>query len=474
MLLSELEERSRHFKLALRAGIPVLLLVFLVFYTLFIQQGVFEATPINIFLVAAIIFTTIYFNYFFMEISVNETLIDTTTKSFNEQAFMKKLKSFKPKTIILLVINNLHSLNKHNSTEKIDLLLYTIIHKLDISFNQYGLQNSLIGRRYGAEFLIAFNRNVDDVEEIFKRFIEENKNINDMDIDYAFSIITNTVENNEHILRQLNNLISTDDKTNNFNIQNAKDVNQIEQDIIVALNNKRFKLGFRPLLNIHSEKVLIYEIIPKFISSNNKEILPRIYLPVINKLSLGTKYDLSLVEYITNILPQIDKNIAFNFNLSPFSLRNKKFQKNLFSLLDMKNIDASRLIIQLYERKAHHDLEGYAQTLTTFRDKNIRICIDNFGSSDTSMEYMKHFKFDMLKFDKKYITNLDNVTNTAILSSFINMARDINILTVAKWVDTEEQKNKLKSLDIDYLQGFGIGNPISEHMLIQRHAKGNE
>jgi len=471
MLLSELEERERRFKLALRAGIPVLLLISLVFYTLFIQEGSFQPTLINGFLISGIIFITIYFNYFLIEMSVKETIVDSTTQSFNEKAFVDKLEVYKPKTLILLVVKNLSTIDDNYSAEKVDLLLYTIIHKLNTTLNQYGLRNPLIGRRYGAEFLIALNKEGYDVKEIFEKFIDENKEINDIAIDYSFSAVTDTEGNIEQILGQLKDLLASpqDKHKNHHNVKNAEEVNQTEQDIINALNSKRFKLSFRPLENTKNKKIEIYEIASKLISNTHKEILPRVYLPIINRLGLGISYDLALVEHIIKLLPFIDKNIAFTFNLSPFSLRNKNFQETFFALLKEHNVETSRLIIQLYERKTHHDLSGYFKTLTTFRTKGIRICIDNFGSSNASMEYMKHFKFDMVQFDRDYVSNLEDDTNIAMLSSLVTMSKDLHILTVAKWVDKASQKDKLISLGIDYLQGFGINKPISEETLINRY-----
>jgi len=471
MLLSELEERERRFKLALRAGIPVLLLISLVFYTLFVQEGTFEPTLINGFLISGIIFITIYFNYFLIEMSVKETIVDSTTQSFNEKAFVSKLEEYKPKTLILLVVNNLYTINENYSAEKVDLLLYTIIHKLNSTLTQYGLRNPLIGRRYGAEFLVALDKDGYNVKEVFERFIEENKVINDIEIDYTFSAVTDTEGNIEQILGQLKDILSssTDKKKNKTNIQNAGEVYKTEQAIIQSLNNKQFKLGFRPLQNTQTNQIEIYEIVSKLISDTEGEILPRVYLPIVNRLDLGITYDLSLVEHIIKLLPLIDDKISFTFNLSPFSLRNKSFQEKFFKLLDTYNIQASRLIIQLYERKTHHDLSGYFKTLSTFRTKGMRICIDNFGSSNASMEYMKNFKFDMVQFDRDYVTNLKDSTNMTMLSSLVTMSKDLSILTVAKWVDKEDQKNKLKSLGIDYLQGFGIDKPISEQQLINRY-----
>jgi len=471
MLLSELKERERRFKLALRAGIPVLLLVSLVFYSLFTQEGNFELTIINGFLITGIIFITVYFNYFLIELSVKETMIDSTTQSFNEKAFISKLHVYQPKTLVLLVVDNLYTINENYSTQKVDLLLYTIIHQLNTTLNQHGLRKPIIGRKYGAEFLVALNEDNINVKKIFETFIEENKVLQNIEVDYIFSAVTNTNDNIEHILGRLKDLLSYPNTTQKKvpNIQDAKEVNDTEQDIIQALNNKQFKLNFRPLQNTTNNQIEIYEILSKLTSNDHSEILPRVYLPIINRLDLGITYDLSLVEHIVKLLPLVDEKISFTFNLSPFSLRNKDFQEQFFTLLSQNDINPSRLIIQLYERKTHHDLSGYFKTLSTYREKGIRICIDNFGSSNASIEYMKHFKFDMVQFDRDYVTKIDNSTNITMLSSLITMSQDLKIKTVAKWVDTTEQKEKLISLGINYVQGYGIDKPISEQELIQKY-----
>ena len=471
LLLSELQERERRFKLALRAGIPVLMFISLVFYALFVQEGSFEPTLVNGFLISGIIFITVYFNYFLIDMSVKESMVDNTTQSFNEAAFITKIQDYKPKTLILLVVKNLYTINHNYSTEKVDFLLYTIIHELNATLKQFGLHNPLIGRRYGAEFLIAIDDDGHNVKEIFESFIDKNKILNEIEVDYAFSAVTDAQGNIEQTLGHLKDLIASniDKKKDNNIIKASHELSKMEQDIIDALNLKQFYLDFRPLQNTKTKEIEIYEIVSKLVSNEQKRILPRIYLPIINRLNLGIKYDLSLVEYIIKILPIVDEKVSFTFNLSPFSLRNVNFQKDFFTLLETHKIDPKRLIIQLYERKTHHDLSGYFKTLTIYRSKGIRICIDNFGSSNASMEYMKHFKFDMVQFDRDYVTNLDDRTNLAMLTSLVTMSKELGIQSVAKWVDNDKQKSMLNSLGVDYLQGFGIDKPISEQQLINRY-----
>ena len=474
MLLSERQERERRFKLALRAGIPVILLISLVLYSIVFKDNTVAFNLENSILMGAILFTTVYFIYFLMALSVKETLIDQATQGYNEKAFVDQLAAYKPKILTLLVIENLSTISENYSTSDVDLLLYTIIHKLDNELNKAGFKKSLIARRYGAEFLIAINKKSDNIQAVFDHFITNNKTINNIELNYNFSVITNTGQELEKDIVYLKDLISTQyrngrkDRRSSVS-KDAQEVSETEQCIIDSLKNKKLLLSFRPLLNTKTEVIDIYEISVKLQSAKNGDILPRIYLPIVNRLGLGREYDLALVQHIIDLLPLVDDQISLSFNLSPFSLRDENFQEKLFGYLEEKTIDPSRLIIELYERKTHHDLSGYLKTLNKFRAKGIRIAIDNFGSSNASMEYMKHFNFDIVQFDRDYVTKLEDANTHAMLSSMVKMSKDLNIVTVAKWVDKEEQKNKLKALGIDYLQGFGISKPITETSLIERY-----
>jgi EAL domain-containing protein (putative c-di-GMP-specific phosphodiesterase class I) len=82
---------------------------------------------------------------------------------------------------------------------------------------------------------------------------------------------------------------------------------------------------------------------------------------------------------------------------------------------------------------------------------------------------MKHFKFDMVQFDRDFVTDLENETTYAMLDSLIKMSKSLQVKTVAKWVDNDEQKKKLKALGINYIQGFGVSKAISEDELINRY-----
>ncbi|TNF45338.1 MAG: GGDEF domain-containing protein, partial [Epsilonproteobacteria bacterium] len=463
MLYSQKEERGRRFSLALRAGMPVLILIFLVFYTTINHNDTLNISLKDGVLLGAITFIAIYFIYFLMNLSVQETLLDETTQVFNKKTFLRKLHNYEARSLACLSIQNLQSLNENYSSDQIDNLLYTISRTLSLVLKQNGLEKALIGRGRGSEFFIALNREDVSMQTILENLIEENSRVNNMDIDYKFAIITNPNDDFQKSIVQLRDIItsqSVNDRKQKYShsVKDAQELSSIEKDVIATIQKKKLLLTFRPLLNISSDTIDTYEIAVKLKSDTQQDILPRVYLPIINRLGLGREYDLTLIKHVIDLLPLVD-HISFTFNLSPFSLRDSSFQEKVFDYLKEKEVDPSRLIIQLYERKTHHDLSGYLNTLKKFRSHGIRICIDNFGSSNASMEYMKHFKFDMVQFDRDYVTHLEDKTTYAMLYSLINMSKELQVKTVAKWVDNDEQKENLKRLGIDYIQGFGVSKP---------------
>ncbi len=473
MLLSEREERERRFKLALRAGLPIILLIGLVLYATLFSNEPLHLTVGNGILMGALVFTTVYFIYFFMEITIDESLIDPTTQSFNYHAFLRRLEKHPPKTLILFIIKNLQTINEHYSTQEVDRMLYILIHRLHSAFKKHGLPKATIARHYGAEFLISVDKHHPDISAILETFIEENATINEIEIDYAFAVVTDIQHNIKNEIVRLKDLIRMQTRQTSrpydIQIKDAKELSEIEHKVIDALDHRRIELQFRPILNVNTSQYDIYEVNARLHTPGNDPILPKIYLPIVNRLGLGREYDMLLVTHLLEFLPLVDNNISFSFNLSPFSLRNEAFTEEFFKTLEETRIEPSRLIIELYERKTHHNLAHYLQTLHNYRQKGVRIAIDNFGSSNASMEYMKHFKFDFVQFDREYVASIDEPHSAAMLQSLIRMAKELEIRTIAKWVDKPSQKQRLIAMGIDYLQGFGIAYPLKEDELIAHY-----
>lgn len=471
MLLSTLLERERRFKIALRAGIPAIVFIFVVGYIVFLKDTGITVSIRDSLIMGGIVFATIYFIYFMLELATKGTLLDKETEGFNQNAFVDIIKNRKPKSIALLAINNINTLNRNYGTHKVNGILYDVIHALDVFLSQHGVSNTIIGRYTGTKFLIALNRDIQEIENILESFIAKYHEVSSIEVDYRFSVVSGSDDYRKDVSFLIDSISEYDreKERKKIIIKDSQKEQELEEAIKDGLSNRLLSFTFRPLLNSKTNQVDIYTISPKMILSDMRELLPREYLPIVNRQGLGQTYDLALVKQIVDIASLIDDSISISFNISPFSLRDKGFLKNAFEYMEQEQVDPSRLIIEIYEKNTHHNLTSYLKTLEYIRQKGIRISIDNFGSSNSSFDYIKYFKFDMVQFDRDFVRNIDDEKSLALFTSLLKMSKDLGIITIAKWVDEERQKSKLIELGIDYMQGFGIKKPIGKKELIVKH-----
>ena len=115
--------------------------------------------------------------------------------------------------------------------------------------------------------------------------------------------------------------------------KNAKELSEIEKDVIASIQKKKILLSFRPLLNTYSNVIDTYEIAVKLNSHSKRRLFYlESILPIINRLGLGREYDFTLIKHVIDLLPLVDDTISFTFNLSPFSLRDHCFSRKAFYL----------------------------------------------------------------------------------------------------------------------------------------------
>ncbi len=473
MLESIKEERARHFQLALRSGIPIMVLILVLSYAVFFHGENIAFDTQSVVLMSGLIFVVVYFIYFALEQSQKESLLDPVTGGYRYDYFIRNIRRKSPKTLAALKVENLGVINEVYGIKRTDDLLRDITEKLNRFLFVESSKSPIIGRKLGAEFLIAIDIEPEKVKELIEKFIESHSIHNDIDVEYTYTLIAYEDSNPEKAIEQLRDLLNTPvkcrlidkDKT----IPNSLKLSENEQKIVKSLSAENLELYFRPIMRLSTKEIKIYEISVKLKSIDGEVLLPRHFLPVINRHDLGLEYDTLIYNKIIDIIPLIDKRVSFSFNLSPFSLRQKRFHEMMIDNIMQKGIDANRVIIELYEKKTHHRLDSYLGILSSLKRHGFRFCLDNFGSSNASMDYIKYFSFDIVQFDREYISNIDDEKYVSIFASLINMVKELNIETIAKWVDDPHTIEKLTKMGIDYIQGFSVSKVLSESELIAKY-----
>jgi len=95
------------------------------------------------------------------------------------------------------------------------------------------------------------------------------------------------------------------------------------------------------------------------------------------------------------------------------------------------------------------------------KKRGIRIAIDDFGTGYSSLNHLKNFPVDVLKIDRSFVSDIcDNVQDTAIVRTIVQLGRSLGLCVIAEGVETECQIAQLLKEGCEQAQGYYFGRPM--------------
>src|SRR5207253_7785491 len=129
-------------------------------------------------------------------------------------------------------------------------------------------------------------------------------------------------------------------------------------------------------------------------------------------------------------------------------------------LLERWGVDADRLELEITENTILTDPVRARAILTRLAELGVRLAIDDFGSGNSSLGYLKRLPVDVLKIDKTFVLNMQSDEEDAtIVRSTINLGHNLGLSVVAEGVETREAWEKLARFGCDVGQGYYLGRP---------------
>jgi EAL domain-containing protein (putative c-di-GMP-specific phosphodiesterase class I) len=145
-------------------------------------------------------------------------------------------------------------------------------------------------------------------------------------------------------------------------------------------------------------------------------------------------------------------------NVSPASTTDPDWWAGLGSLLRTHSGVSERLIVEITESAAIHDIDETRGFVARVKDLGCRIAIDDFGAGYTSFRNLRKLGVDIVKIDGAFVENLmRSEDDRAFVRTLIDLARRLGLATVAEWVQDERTARTLEAWGCEYLQGALIG-----------------
>jgi EAL domain-containing protein (putative c-di-GMP-specific phosphodiesterase class I)/ActR/RegA family two-component response regulator len=160
-------------------------------------------------------------------------------------------------------------------------------------------------------------------------------------------------------------------------------------------------------------------------------------------------------------------NLGVSFNLSPLSLHNTSFTDWIFDHVQVYGVPPEQITFEITENILLGDLAKSIQTLARLRLRGFNISIDDYGTGFANAEQLSRIPATELKLDRSMVNGAAKKTQQAkILESTVKLATDLDLLTVAEGVETQEDFVLLRDFGVDQVQGYLFARPMAAEKLI--------
>lgn len=232
-----------------------------------------------------------------------------------------------------------------------------------------------------------------------------------------------------------------------------------------ALEEDRLTVYYQPIVN-STGQIELAEALLRWNDPEKGVIPPNEFIPLVVQSGL---IDTMTEWVIIKVCEQLEKwsdsgksACPISINLSPKTLANPSFVHFVEKQLNNSNIPSNMLEFELTESSLFSSEKVVLTSLNKLKNLGIQIAIDDFGTKNTSFEYLRSIEANKLKIDTMFIKNLDssNDRDKTIVSSMIYLGKGLGLDIVAEGVEQHDQFHFLKQQECQLMQGYLFSKPI--------------
>ena len=241
---------------------------------------------------------------------------------------------------------------------------------------------------------------------------------------------------------------------------------KVEHMLHEALNDTALSLAYQPITHATSGRLSGAEALLRWQQPDGTFIHPAEFVPIAEESGRMNRVgEFVLDRACRRFRRWIDDGIDVPHlcvNVSRVQLMHGRFAQTVRRILDEYAIAPERLELELSERGVLSGDYDVISQLHDIKALGVRLSIDDFGTGDSAIAYLRELPVDVLKIDRSYTRGLpDNRKDAAIISAMIALGHSLDLKIVAEGVETREQRELLRQLGCDELQGFYISAPVS-------------
>jgi EAL domain-containing protein (putative c-di-GMP-specific phosphodiesterase class I)/CheY-like chemotaxis protein len=223
--------------------------------------------------------------------------------------------------------------------------------------------------------------------------------------------------------------------------------------IDTAMADDGLKMVFQPIVELEGSRVVGYEALARF--SGPPHRAPDEWFAEADAVGRGPELELLAVERAIAQFAALPGDTLVSLNVSPTVARTAELEACLARL------PGARTVLELTEHSRIRDYESLRICLDRFRERGVRIAVDDAGAGYAGLQHILSLEPDVIKLDLMLVRNVDkDPARRALCACLMRFADEIGAEVVAEGIETHAELETVRALGIPWGQGFFLGRPV--------------
>ena len=238
------------------------------------------------------------------------------------------------------------------------------------------------------------------------------------------------------------------------NLSKSISRNHAKSAIEQIISDNDISIYFQPIFSLKNNKVAGFESLARFFTTPYKT--PDVWFKEAKKVGLNEALEMLAIKNAVTNIAKFNNSTYIAINCSPSHILSGALENTL------QNIDCTRLVLEITEHSPISDYEKMRTALTPLRKRGLRLAIDDVGAGFSSFQHILELEADIIKLDISLTQNINTDDRKFLLAKALcGFAKAIDCTIVAEGIETEEELNSLRKLNVDSVQGYFIGRPAA-------------
>jgi diguanylate cyclase (GGDEF)-like protein len=236
--------------------------------------------------------------------------------------------------------------------------------------------------------------------------------------------------------------------------------NSIEINLARAIESDALKLQWQPYFRTADGALTGYEALVRWTCPQLGHVAPSTFIPVAEASGLIGALDEWVLRKACAAAAAMPEPLTVSVNLSAYWFSRGELVRLIRSVLEETGLPPQRLILELTERTIITHTESARRSMEFLRSLGIGFALDDFGTSYSSLNYLRKLPFDTIKLDRSFVIGLGSDPQAeALAGAIIHLGHALGMKVCAEGVETNQQMAYLTQGQCDLAQGYLLGKP---------------